>query len=99
MNFLIILLIILERLISVYALIMLIYCVTTWVIRDPYNKFLRILAFIAEPPLKPISNFLGRFSFFRNSPIDFAPLILFFILRFAVSFIALLINNMAFRLI
>ncbi|MBQ4052030.1 MAG: YggT family protein [Clostridia bacterium] len=75
---------VLVRLISLYALIMLIYCLLTWVIRDPGNKVMVFLAKITEPALKPIRRFLWRSAYFRNSPVDFSPIILFFLLQLAV---------------
>ncbi|PWM39631.1 MAG: hypothetical protein DBX52_04455 [Clostridiales bacterium] len=76
------------RLVSLYALIMLIYCLATWFIRDRNHKVFRFLAAIAEPPLWPIKKFLGRFYYFQNSPIDFSPLILFFLLRVLISLLS-----------
>jgi uncharacterized protein YggT (Ycf19 family) len=67
---------------------MLIYCLSGWFIRDPANRFMRALALITEPPLRPIRNLLMRMEFFRNSPVDFSPLILFLILRFLVGFLS-----------
>lgn len=78
----------LSRLISIYAAVMLIYCLSTWFIRDPRNKFIRLLASVTEPPLVPIRRFLGRYYYFQNSPVDFSPLILFFLLRLLVSAIS-----------
>ena len=74
-------------LISIYALFMLIYCLLTWFIRDPRNPVMRVVAAVAEPPLIPIRNFLNRFYYFQNSPVDFSSLILFFLLRIIVSFL------------
>ena len=76
---------IINLLISLYALIMLIYCLCTWFIRDPANPVLRALGAIADPLLRPIRRLLYRFEFFRNSPVDFSPLILFLFLRLVVS--------------
>lgn len=74
-----------NQLISIYAGIMLIYCLLGWFIRDPFNKFMRALAAITEPPLIPIRNLMHRFEFFRNSPVDFSPLVLFLLLRVLVG--------------
>lgn len=76
-----------NRLIGFYAAIMLIYCLAGWFIRDPNNKLMRFLATVTEPSLMPIRRLLWRFEFFRNSPVDFSPLILFLILRVIVGFI------------
>lgn len=78
---------VLSRIVSIYAVVMLLYCLSTWFIRDPSNKFIRILAAVAEPPLVPIRRFLNRFYYFQNSPVDFSPLILFFLLRMLVSLV------------
>ena len=48
---------IVNHIISLYATLMLIYCLLTWVIRDPANKLMMILGKITEPPLKPIKRF------------------------------------------
>ncbi len=77
-----------SQLISLYALVMLIYCLTTWFIRDPANRFVRFLAFFTEPPLEPIRRLLRRFSYFENSPVDFSPLILFFLLRILMNLLS-----------
>lgn len=79
---------VLNRLISIYATIMLIYCLLGWFIRDRSNVIMRILATIAEPPLVPIRRFLNRYYYFQQSPVDFSPLILFFLLRLLVSALA-----------
>lgn len=70
-----------SALISIYASVLLIYCITTWFIHDPSNLFLKALSSVTEPLLKPIRTLLYRFEFFRNSPIDFSSLMLFFILQ------------------
>lgn len=79
---------ILNQIITLYATVMLIYCLCTWLIRDGSNKFMQILAMLSEPPLVPIRRFLWRFEFFRNSPVDFSPLVLFLILRGLISLLA-----------
>ncbi len=79
---------ILNQIVTLYATIMLIYCLCGWFIRDNSNKFMQILALVSEPPLVPIRRFLWRFEFFRNSPVDFSPLILFLLLRGFLSLLA-----------
>ena len=78
---------ILNSLISIYAGIMLLYCLAGWFLRDPNNRFMRILGTVAEPPLVPIRRLLWRIEFFRNSPVDFSPLVLFLLLRLLVEFL------------
>ena len=77
-----------QWIITLYAMVMLIYCLSTWFIRDPSNLFIRVLAYVTEPPLEPIRRFLRRFSYFEHSPVDFSPLILFFLLRILVNLIS-----------
>ncbi len=72
---------ILYQIISWYSFFMLIYCLVGWFIRDRSNKFYRFFAKIAEPPLHPIRLFLRRFEYFRNSPVDFSPLVMFLALQ------------------
>ena len=79
---------ILNSLISLYAAIMLVYCLCGWFIRDPNNRLMRTLAIVAEPPLIPIRRLLMKMEFFRNSPVDFSPLILFLFMRFLVGLLA-----------
>ncbi len=79
---------ILYQIISWYGTFMLIYCLAGWFIRDRSNGIYAFFAKIAEPPLYPIRKFLSRFEYFRNSPVDFSPLILFFILRAVVEILA-----------
>lgn len=74
-----------NRLISIYAGVMLVYCLLGWFIRDPFNKVMCALASVTEPPLVPIRNLMNRIEFFRNSPVDYSPLILFLLLRTLVS--------------
>ncbi len=83
-----ILLFVVSRLISLYATIMLIYCLCGWFIRDPANSFMRFLGVIVEPPLRPIRNFLNRYEYFRNSPVDFSSLVLFLILRLLLGILS-----------
>lgn len=81
------LILILYWIISIYATIMLFYCLCGWYIRNPENKFMKVLAFVTEPPLRPIRKLLHRAAFFRSSPVDFSPLILFLILQIIVKFL------------
>ena len=76
---------VINRLIGIYAGIMLVYCLLGWFVRDPSNKFMHALAAITEPPLVPIRNLMHRVEFFRNSPVDYSPLVLFLLLRAVVG--------------
>ncbi len=83
-----IILFIISRLISLYATVLLIYCLCSWFIRDPSNPFMRFMGIFTEPLLKPIRNFLNRYEYFRNSPVDFSSLILFLLLRLLLNILA-----------
>ena len=73
--------------VSLYGTFMLIYCLAGWFIRNRENKIYRFFAKIAEPPLYPIRLILNRFDYFRESPVDFSPLILYFALLGVVELI------------
>lgn len=71
--------------VSTFSLILLIYCVSSWFIRDPFNKFMQFLETILGPVLNPIRDFLNRFSFFRNLPLDLSVLIAFLLCDFIIA--------------
>ena len=54
--------------VSAFELILVIYCVSSWIIRDPFNKFMQTLRVIINPVVEPVRSILSRFAFFRNSP-------------------------------
>ena len=68
--------IILYYLFKVLDLVLLIYCVFSWFIRDPNNKIYRFLCSVCDPILNPIRALLSKVSFLQNSPIDFSPVAL-----------------------
>ncbi len=72
-------------LIEAFSIVLLVYCVSSWFIRDPFNKFMKILSTIVDPVLDPIRAILRRISFLNELPIDFAPIVLFLILEFIAS--------------
>lgn len=72
-------------LIEAFSIVLLVYCVSSWFIRDPYNKFMRILSMIVDPVLEPIRAIIRRIPILNDLPIGIAPLILFFILGFIAS--------------
>ena len=65
---------------SVFDLILLIYCIAGFVIRDPFNKFMQALGVIVDPVLQPLRWLLDHISFLRTFPIDFSPLLAFMII-------------------
>lgn len=72
-------------LVYMFELVLLVYCIASWVIRDPFNKFMQILGAIVNPVLTPIRSLLNRISFFRNIPIDFSALIAFLLCNILLS--------------
>lgn len=66
-----------STIISVFETILVIYCVSSWFIRDPFNKFMSVLRTIVDPVLDPIRNILDRIPFLQGIPIDFSVLVAF----------------------
>ena len=75
----------LDYAIRLLDLILLVYCVFSWFIRDPYNKVYRFLCSICDPVLNPIRELLNKVSFFQGSPIDFSPVVVMLILSFLLN--------------
>ena len=71
--------------VSAYEFVLVVYCVSSWIIRDPFNGFMRVLDKIVSPVVFPVRSILNRFSFFRNCPIDFSVLIVFIICNVILS--------------
>lgn len=63
--------------VDIFSLVLLVYCVSSWIIRDPFNKFMRILSMIVDPILNPVRNLLSKVKFLRDFPIDFSPIVVF----------------------
>ena len=76
---------IVRSIVSAFDMILLIYCVSSWFIRDPFNKFMRILSSIVDPVLDPIRNILNRIPVLNSLPIDFSVLVAFFLCQFLLS--------------
>lgn len=76
-----------EVIFKAFSIILLIYCISSWVIRDPFNKFMRGLSIIVDPVLDPVRNVVRRIPFLRDLPIDFSPLILMLLLELIMSLI------------
>lgn len=70
-----------------FSVFLLIYCISSWFIRDPFNKFMQILSAVVDPVLNPIRKLLRCIPFLSDFPIDFSSLILFLILEFLVTLI------------
>ena len=73
---------IIDTVLDVLNLVLLLYCVFSWFIRDPYNKIYRTLASICDPILQPFRALLSRVPFLQNSAIDFSPVVLMMFVRF-----------------
>ena len=71
--------------VSAFELILVIYCVSSWIIRDPFNKFMQTLRVIINPVVEPVRSILSSFAFFINSPIDFSVLIVFILCSILIS--------------
>lgn len=78
---------IIATLIRVYDLILLAYCLCSWIIRNPYNRFYAFLSMICDPVLNPIRALLQHIPFLQRVPIDLSPLLLMYLLHFIVRFI------------
>ncbi len=73
---------IVDNLLAVLNLVLLLYCVFSWFIRDPYNKIYRFLSSICDPILQPFRALLSKIPFLQSCPIDFSPLVLMMFVRF-----------------
>lgn len=69
-------LLIISFLFQLLRIIMIVYCVFSWFIRDPSNKFFGVLSAICDPILNPIRMVLGKIEFLQRAPIDFSPVVL-----------------------
>ena len=76
---------IVSSIIDIFKTILIIYCVCSWFIRDPFNKFMIALKTIIDPVVDPIRNLLDRISFLRAIPIDFSVLVAFILCNMVQS--------------
>lgn len=74
-----------SALVEVFSFVLLVYCVSSWFIRDPFNKFMQALSSIVDPVLNPIRKILERISFLKGIPIDFSPFIAFILCEIFLS--------------
>ena len=56
--------------------------VLSWIMPPDSNKVTVFLYNITEPVISPVRNFLSRFEFIRNFPIDISFLVVLIILEF-----------------
>ena len=79
-----ILLFIVSSLTSIYSLIVLVYCIISWVNADPYNPIVRILRTLTEPALWRIRKYLP---FTYGKGMDFSPIVLLIAVQAAGIFL------------
>ena len=73
--------------VQAFSTVLVIYCVSSWFIRDGNNRFMNALSSIVDPVLDPIRNVLSKIPFFNSLPIDFSPIVAFLLCEFIVSLI------------
>lgn len=78
---------IISNVLYVFDLILLIYCICSWVIRDPYNKLYSFLSAICDPVLNPVRSLLSRIPFLARAQIDFSPIVLMYLLHWLTRII------------
>ncbi len=78
---------IISNILYIFNLVLLVYCISSWIIRDPYNKFYRFLSAICDPVLAPVRALLQRIPFLQRVPIDFSPVILLYLLHWLARII------------
>lgn len=74
-------------LVEAFSTVLLIYCVSSWFIKDPFNKFMTALNTIVAPVLDPIRNLLSKIPFINSLPIDFSPIAAFLLCEIIISLI------------
>lgn len=71
--------------IDAFELVLLVYCISSWFIRDPFNKFMTFLKAIVDPVLDPIRALLSMIPGINSLPIDFSVLVAYFLCRILSS--------------
>ena len=78
--------IIIELIYKIFYIIeflILIECIASWIPNLRYNKFMNIVYLITNPILTPFRELQNRF--FKDSPIDFSPIIALFVIEFIIE--------------
>ena len=65
--------------VRIFEFLLVARAISSWLPVDYSNPIVNFLYTVTEPLLAPVRNFLFRFSFFRDCPIDFSMLALFFV--------------------
>ena len=68
-----------------YSLVLTIYCVSSWFVHDPYNKFMQVLSVIVDPVLDPVRNVMRKIPFIGDLPVDFSPIIVILLFNFVMG--------------
>ena len=68
--------------IRAFEIFMFLRAVLSWIMPPDSNKVTVFLYNITEPVISPVRNFLSRFEFIRNFPIDISFLVVLIILEF-----------------
>ena len=93
-NFVVALARIIDIVLTLYMWIIIFRAVISWVNPDPYNKIVIFLYRFTEPVLRPVRRILP----FRNTGIDFSPLIVILVIIFLQYFLVESIIQLARRL-
>ena len=64
-----------STIIDAFELVLLVYCVSSWFIHDPSNKFMNFLEMIVNPVLEPIRALLFKIPGVDSLPIDLSVLV------------------------
>ena len=84
---------ILGMVLSIFWWLLLIRILISWVSPDPFNPLVQFLYRSTEPILEPIRRFLPLMG-----PIDFSPIIAFFLIVFLRSFLVQSLFDLAYHL-
>jgi len=70
-----------------FQIMLFVRAIVSWFPIDRGSKFIEFLAFVTEPLLLPVRQFLHRFQALRQLPIDFSTIIVYFILEILITFL------------
>ena len=73
--------------VKVFMLVLTVYCVSSWFIRDPFDKFMVALEKVVGPVLDPIRNLLRRVRFLDGFPLDLSVVIAYIICSILLHFL------------
>ena len=67
--------------IRLYSMALVVYCVLSWFIHDPYNKIYQFFAKLCDPLLNPIRFVLRKIPFANKIPTDLSPIFLIILIN------------------